>query len=124
MNVLRVMDAEEIKSADLKHLCQAVSANDEPCDNPATVRAAAGGFAIRTLRTRSGIHVHCRPARKEAKRSTFIHESASSGVMQQPQMSDDSQRFTAHHRFNCLYQSGDRTFGNVTPRARLGSAAR
>jgi hypothetical protein len=38
MNALRVMDTKEIKSADLKHLCQAVSANDEPCDNPATVR--------------------------------------------------------------------------------------
>jgi hypothetical protein len=38
MNALRVMDAEEIKSADLKHFCQSVSANDEPCDNPATLR--------------------------------------------------------------------------------------
>jgi integrase len=35
-------------------------------------------------------------------------------------MSDDSQGFTAHHRFNCRYQvAGDRTFRNVTPRTRL-----
>jgi hypothetical protein len=37
------MEDEEIASADLKRLCQAVSPNDEPCDNPATGRCTKCG---------------------------------------------------------------------------------
>ena len=43
MNVLRKMEDEELKSADLTRVCQAVSPNDEPCDNPAKVRCTSCG---------------------------------------------------------------------------------
>jgi len=69
MNALRKMEDEELKSADLKRLCQAVSPNDEPCDNPAKVRCTSvGGFAMLTPRMRSGIPVRCRQEKKAANR--------------------------------------------------------
>jgi hypothetical protein len=37
------MEKKELGSVDLKRLCQAVSSNDEPCDNPATVRCTTCG---------------------------------------------------------------------------------
>jgi hypothetical protein len=37
------MGENEPASADLKHFCQAVSPNDEPCYNPATVRCGRCG---------------------------------------------------------------------------------
>jgi hypothetical protein len=37
------MGENELGSADLKHFCQAVSPNDEPCYNPATVRCTSCG---------------------------------------------------------------------------------
>jgi hypothetical protein len=37
------MEDKEIASADLKHFCQAVSPNDEPCYNSATVRCTRCG---------------------------------------------------------------------------------
>jgi hypothetical protein len=37
------MGENELRSADLKHFCRAVSPNDEPCYNPATVRCAKCG---------------------------------------------------------------------------------
>jgi hypothetical protein len=43
MNALNVMEDEELKSPDAKHFCQAVSANDEPCYIPATVRCGRCG---------------------------------------------------------------------------------
>jgi len=43
MNALNVMEDEELESEDLKHFCQAVSPNDEPCYNPATVRCTKCG---------------------------------------------------------------------------------
>jgi hypothetical protein len=38
-----LMEDEELGSADLKHFCQAVSPNDEPCYNPAIVRCGKCG---------------------------------------------------------------------------------
>ena len=38
-----LMGENEPASADLKHFCQAVSPNDEPCYNPATVRCGRCG---------------------------------------------------------------------------------
>jgi hypothetical protein len=37
------MEENELSSADLNRFCQAVSPNDEPCDNPATVRCTTCG---------------------------------------------------------------------------------
>jgi hypothetical protein len=37
------MEEKELGSVDLKRFCQAVSPNDEPCDNPATVRCTRCG---------------------------------------------------------------------------------
>ena len=66
---LGIMEGEELESADLKRLCEAVSANDDRATirRPYDVLGAVGGSAIRTLRMRSGIPVRCRPVRKEAK---------------------------------------------------------
>ena len=41
--VALVMGEKELKSADLKHFCQAVSPNDEPCYSPVTVRCGRCG---------------------------------------------------------------------------------
>ena len=38
-----LLGENELGSADLKHFCQAVSPNDEPCYNPATVRCTRCG---------------------------------------------------------------------------------
>ena len=38
-----LMEGKERTSADLKHFCQAVSRNDEPCYNAATVRCTKCG---------------------------------------------------------------------------------
>ena len=38
-----VEEKAEPSSAELRRLCQAVSPNDEPCDNPATVRCMTCG---------------------------------------------------------------------------------
>ena len=43
MNALSKMEDEELKSADLKHFCQAVSRNDEPCPHPSTIRCSRCG---------------------------------------------------------------------------------
>jgi hypothetical protein len=43
MNALRKMEDERLKSADPKRFCQAVSPNDEPCDNPAAMRCTECG---------------------------------------------------------------------------------
>jgi len=43
MNALNVMEDEEPNSAVPNHFCQAVSANDEPCYIPATVRCTKCG---------------------------------------------------------------------------------
>ena len=49
MNALNVMEDEEPNSADLKHFCQAVSPNDEPCDNTATPPCCERQTILRAL---------------------------------------------------------------------------
>jgi hypothetical protein len=101
------MEDEELKSVNLKRLCQAVSANDEPCDirRPYDVQGAVGGSAISTLRMKSGIHVRCRRERKAARHSKKVETLVSQffadiqiKIIRPPQYRSKDQLNNQHHQ--------------------------
>jgi hypothetical protein len=77
-----LMEDEELRSADPRRFCQAVSPNDAPCYHPATVRCTRCGrwFCNTHAPDEEWHHVHCRLERRAARRRTLINESGGSAT--------------------------------------------
>ena len=67
------MGGNELASANLKHFCQAVSRNDEPCPHPSTIRCSRCGrwFCDSHAEMRSGIHAQYRPEKRAVRRRRY-----------------------------------------------------